>query len=188
MTPQRGFFFDADRCVNCHACEVACQAAHGLSPVTHFRKGVEVWRGGLPEVTRTFVSISCLHCADPPCQRACPVGAISKRPDDGIVVVDRELCTGCRECYAACPRHAPQFGADGVMAKCDLCLELGSAPACAAACPADALFSGAMERLADLAAKRGGKRLGGPEHPSMLIAHHGSELPINALIIGDAPD
>ena len=101
------------------------------------------------------------------------------------MVVDKQLCTGCRECYAACPRHAPQFGSDGMMGKCDLCLGIGSAPACAAACPAAALFSGTMEELADLAAKRGGRRLGGAEGPSMLVAYHGIELPIDALVIGE---
>ncbi len=182
---QRGFFFDADRCVNCHACEAACQAANGLAPNTDWRKVIEVWQGEFPNVARTFASLSCLHCAEPPCQNVCPAGAISKRLEDGIVVVDRQLCMGCHECYDMCPRRAPQFGADGIMAKCDFCLEIGRAPACAAACPAGALLSGAMEELAGPAAKRGGKRLGGKENPSMLIAHHGPELPINALVMGE---
>lgn len=175
---QRGFLFDAGRCVLCHACEVACQAAHGLSPQMQWRKVVEVWEGHFPAVTRTFVSISCLHCAEPPCQRACPSGAISKRTENGVVVVDGQLCTGCRECYEACPRRVPQFGADGVMGKCDLCLDR-AAPACAAACPTAALRSGTMAELADLARKRGGKRLAGAEGPALFVC--GPQIPVELM-------
>ena len=169
MTPQYGFLFNADRCVMCHSCETACKSARGIPPGLSWRKVVEIWQGRYPCVGRTFVSLSCLHCADPPCQKACPTGAISKRDQDGIVVVDKERCNGCRECLSSCPFGVPQFGPDGTMQKCDFCLERGRETACTACCPTDALVSGDMERLAGPATEKGGRRLTGAEGPSLFV-------------------
>ena len=161
MGRQYGFFFDADRCVMCHACELACKGTRDLEFGVQWRKVVEIWQGEFPEVTRTFVSLSCLHCAEPPCREACPSGAISKRAEDGIVVVDRDKCTGCGECYAACPYGVPQFGTDGTMQKCDFCLERGLEPACTTPCPADALFFGTMETTCRNRRREGGQKAAG---------------------------
>ena len=93
----------------------------------------------------------------------CPVNAISKRSEDGIVVVDRTKCIGCRACGKACPYHAPQFGTDGHMQKCDLCLDrisAGKQPACTT-CPAGALTFGTMEELPKLAGKKTVRQLEG---------------------------
>ena len=100
------------------------------------------------------VSLSCLHCGNPPCEAACPRDAITKRPEDGIVTVDREKCFGCHLCLIACSFGVPQFGADGKMQKCDLCLDLitqGKEPACVATCPAEALRFGTLEELSEQA-------------------------------------
>jgi len=86
-----------------------------------------------------------MHCLIPACAEVCPTGAISKRAEDGIVLVNRELCTGCRICFDACPVGAPQFGADSIMQKCDFCSSgpqaQGGVPACILACPTQALES-----------------------------------------------
>lgn len=182
MGEQYGFLLDLDRCVGCHACEVACKSTRGVGPGHNWRKVVEIWRGEFPLVSRAFVSLSCLHCADPPCGGACPVGAISKRAEDGIVTVDRDLCTGCQACYPACPYRVPQFGAGGIMEKCDLCLERGIEPACTAPCPAEALFSGKMRDLELIAARKGVHELKGPGGPSMLIiGRTAGEVPVELL-------
>jgi anaerobic dimethyl sulfoxide reductase subunit B (iron-sulfur subunit) len=168
---QLGFFFDADRCVMCHACEVACKATRGVGLGVNWRKVIEIWQGTFPNVSRTFVSLSCLHCANPPCEKACPTGAIAKRAQDGIVVVNEEKCTGCRECLPACPYGIPQFGLDGTMQKCDFCLERDMETACTAPCPAGALFSGTTEDLARIAAAKGGQKLPGGEGPSIFMSN-----------------
>jgi anaerobic dimethyl sulfoxide reductase subunit B (iron-sulfur subunit) len=184
MGEQYGFFFDADRCVMCHACEVACKANNSLEPGVNWRKVIEIWQGEYPHVSRTFVSLSCLHCAKPSCLPACSTGAISKRETDGIVVVNRDLCNGCRECYTACPYGIPQFGADGIMQKCDFCLGKGMEPACTTPCPADALFFGSMDDLARMAGEKKGERLAGSSVPSMYIHHRpGTKIPPDRLTL-----
>ena len=169
MTSQYGFYFDADRCINCHACEVACKSLHKIEPGVYWRKTVEIWSGDFPEVSRTFASISCMHCAEPACEKACPAKAIIKREEDGIVIIDREKCTGCGICYDACPYGVPQFGIDRIMQKCDFCIESDGEPACAAPCPANALFYGTMEELARMAEETGAELLAGETSPSLYI-------------------
>ena len=84
MAKQYGFYFDVDRCVYCHTCETACKATRDVGPGISWRKVIEIWAGEFPDVSRTFVSLSCLHCAEPACEQACPTGAISKRAEDGF--------------------------------------------------------------------------------------------------------
>ena len=169
MTRQYGFYFDADRCVRCHACEVACKSARNVELGVKWRQVIEIWAGEFPDVTRTFVSLSCLHCAEPACEKACPTRAITKRAEDGIVVVDIDKCNGCQECYDACPYHVPQFGADDTMQKCDFCTGQGIEPACVSPCPASALFYGTMEELTKIASEKKAEKLDGPTKPSMFM-------------------
>ena len=81
----------------------------------------------------------------------CPVGAISKRPEDGVVVVAEDLCLpGCRLCHDACPYRVPQFVEDGPARLCDLCLDRRvneEKPICVVACPQYALDAGNIEEL-----------------------------------------
>jgi len=112
-------------------------------------------KGKYPEVFVASLATACYHCAEPTCVPACPVDAISKREEGGMVVVDRETCLGkdsCDMCLQACPYDAPQFGAEenAKMQKCDLCfdrLEEGKKPICVEACPVRALDAGPMEEL-----------------------------------------
>jgi anaerobic dimethyl sulfoxide reductase subunit B (iron-sulfur subunit) len=91
-----------------------------------------------------------MHCEKPACVHACPTGAMTKR-EDGIVFVDQKLCIGCRYCEWACPYGAPQFIEEqGVMSKCNLCMDLideGGKPACVEACVMRALDFGDIEEL-----------------------------------------
>jgi len=142
MVPGYSISFNPARCVKCYACEIACLQWRGIQAGTvKLRKVVEITEGTFPEVRRSFYSFSCRHCADPLCLEACPSGAITRRPD-GIVVVNAEKCSGCRSCLEACVYGVPQFGEDGRMQKCDLCLdrlEKGQRPFCVETCPTQAL-------------------------------------------------
>jgi len=50
MLEQYGFSFDTERCVQCHACEVACKGLHGIEPGISWRKVVDLWKGQYPDV------------------------------------------------------------------------------------------------------------------------------------------
>ena len=132
----------AEDCIQCHACETACALGRGLEPGMRWRRAGGRFEGRYPGAKLISFSLSCLHCVDPACGAACPVGAIVKGPD-GVVAVDRNLCVGCQACRAVCPVDAPRFGADGTMQKCDLCLAcvpVGEGePFCVSACPTHAL-------------------------------------------------
>jgi len=143
------FEFNDNRCIGCQSCEVACKQFNNIKAGTiRYRKVTDSTTGTYPDVTRRFTTASCRHCGNPRCVSACPATAISKR-EDGIVVVDRSKCIGCRSCRSACPFDVPSF-LDGVMWKCDFCLsqnlEAGAQRRCAATCPTSALRSG--EKLA----------------------------------------
>ena len=100
----------------------------------------------------------------------CPTGASYKRQEDGIVLVDEDLCIGCKLCSWACPYGAREYDRDaGVMKKCTLCIdriynanlpEAERVPACVAACPTSARHFGDLgdpeSSVARLVAERGG--------------------------------
>ena len=158
MRPRQfGFFFDAERCVQCHACELACKAMHNVELGVRWRRVLSVWGGEYPRVWNRGVSLACMNCSDPPCVKACPKGAIEKRPDDGGVLVDQDKCIGCRCCFWVCPFGVPQFGVNGKMQKCQACIDRFAPekdPPCVATCPAEALLWGTMDTLTERVAKK----------------------------------
>ncbi|MBN2239248.1 MAG: 4Fe-4S dicluster domain-containing protein [Dehalococcoidales bacterium] len=169
MGKQYGFYFDESRCILCRTCEISCKAVNKVEYGVSWRKVFDIWSGEYPDVKRRFFSKSCMHCENPPCVPACPVGAITKREDDGIVVVDAAICNGCRDCLDACPWDIPQFGNDGKMQKCDYCLGAGQEPACTMSCPGEALFYGTLDELEKRTGVKKVRRMDGEAMPSMII-------------------
>ncbi|HBX1774123.1 TPA: dimethylsulfoxide reductase subunit B [Klebsiella pneumoniae subsp. pneumoniae] len=163
MTTQYGFFIDSARCTGCKTCELACKDYKNLTPEVSFRRIYEYAGGDWQEdngvwqqnVFAYYLSIACNHCEDPACTKVCPSGAMHKR-EDCFVVVNEEVCIGCRYCHMACPYGAPQYNADkGHMTKCDGCHERvaeGKKPICVESCPLRALDFGP---IAELRAKHG---------------------------------
>jgi len=135
LLKQMGFIFNADRCVGCKSCEIACKNENGTQPGINWRRVKQV-------TVNSFLSISCNHCDSPECFRVCPEKAYSKRKD-GIVMIDSGLCNGCMDCVRACPYDAPQFDPIRHKAsKCTFCLERllkELKTACVSACPTGAL-------------------------------------------------
>ncbi|MCY3983928.1 MAG: molybdopterin-dependent oxidoreductase [Roseovarius sp.] len=149
--PQISLMIDLDACIGCKSCEAACKQEHGLGPHT-FRNQV-LWLENGTQTDLAFLTVTCQHCDRPACLRACPVNpkVIAKDPETGVVSVDQSRCTGCGECVKSCPYGAMGFDAGNHHAvKCDLCADRRSAgkdPACASACPADAIHFGDRDDL-----------------------------------------
>jgi nitrate reductase beta subunit len=95
-----------------------------------------------------YLPRTCNHCLNPACVAACPSGAIHKRGEDGVVLVDQTRCRGWRSCVAACPYKKAFFNwANGKSEKCILCfprIESGQAPACFHACPGRIRYLGVL--------------------------------------------
>lgn len=97
-----------------------------------------------------FIKHNCMHCKHPGCVSACPVKALTKNADDGVVMYDANKCIGCRYCQMACPFNIPKFEwfrAIPKIVKCDMCrttLGMNNLPgtACVNACPASAVIYG----------------------------------------------
>jgi tetrathionate reductase subunit B len=149
-TPARkkryGMLIDARRCNGVHACSVACKAENGV-PLGQTRSWVEyIEKGTYPNVTRSFLPRLCNHCEKPSCVSVCPTGATWKRKEDGIVVVDDDICIGCKYCVHACPYDARYLNPiTGTVDKCDFCIHRVSQelePACVEACPSGARIFG----------------------------------------------
>jgi len=153
---QLAFYFDQTRCTGCYTCVVACKDWHDVpAGPASWRRVLTIERGEYPNPFVAFLSTACYHCTEPACIPACPANAISKREEDGIVVVDREACLGrddCGLCLEACPYEAPQFGAEqnAKVQMCNLCIERwgeGKKPICVAGCPTRALDAGPIEEM-----------------------------------------
>ena len=165
-----GFYVDTTRCIGCGSCAMACTDWHDIQPGegAHLRRVKTIEAGTVPDVSLVNLSIACMHCGKPACEAVCPTAAISKR-DDGVVEVDRDQCIGCHYCFLACPFGVPQYGDDGTMQKCELCierLEAGEMAICAQACPAGALYAGTFEELAEVAKEKIATRLAGATEPT----------------------
>ena len=156
MKMQKGFYFDQTRCTGCQTCAVACKDWHDTpeGPARWIRV-TSIERGEFPHPSVFFLLHSCFHCAAPACVSGCPHNAVTKREEDGIVIVNGESCVGketCGLCLEACLYRAPQFRSEPErpMEKCDLCLkrwEEGKKPICVESCPARALDAGLLKDL-----------------------------------------
>ncbi len=149
-----GLLIDVSKCPDgCTDCVTACNEENGLGPVTRPRTDAQ-WirkvtvRDPSTGLKRSF-PVMCQHCASPPCVDVCPTGASFKRAD-GIVLVDKHICIGCRYCMMACPYLARSFVHEplqdqkpyaprgkGTVESCTMCVHRvddGRIPACVESC------------------------------------------------------
>jgi sulfur reductase FeS subunit len=167
---------DLSTCVGCNACMAACAMENQTSvwDPEKWRTYVHDKEVGMgDDVSRRFFPRLCNHCDNPPCLTVCPTGATYKKPN-GIVMVDQELCMGCRACAMACPYHArievtyadvrkgkEFYGSDykrtsPSMDKCSFCdhrVEQGLKPACVETCVGSARQFGDLDDPKDPIAK-----------------------------------
>jgi len=149
-----GLLIDASRCApGCSDCVSACKTENGWSGHGDPERDVQWIRKVTLKEKATGREVNlpmmCQHCESPPCVDVCPTGASFKR-DDGIVLVDKHICIGCRYCMMACPFKARSFVHEpvtnqkphaprgvGTVESCTLCVhrvDAGGIPACVEAC------------------------------------------------------
>ncbi len=140
---QYAFEVELDSCTGCKSCVSACHSLNGLDDGETWRDtGLLVGGDARHPFTQT-ITTACHHCADPACLNGCPVLAYEKDPVTGIVRHLDDQCIGCSYCVLKCPYDVPKYNARlGIVRKCDMChgrLAAGEAPACAQACPTQAI-------------------------------------------------
>ena len=166
-----GMIVDLKRCIGCNACTVTCKQKNTTRPGVFWSKVNVSEEGSYPHAYKKFLPVLCMHCENPTCVHVCPTGASYKR-EDGIVLVDKGKCIGCRYCMAACPFEVRSFDfgethgyfpdkgyneyeqatdgmrVKGTVSKCTLCSEKideGDIPACVRACPTQARIFGDLD-------------------------------------------
>lgn len=146
---QYGFYFDAENCIGCHTCHVACKDIHNLAVGENFRT-VRTFTTGSGYTPRMYhISLACNHCAAPTCIPACPEDALLKDAF-GLVQIDEGMCTGCGDCIDACPYEVIVLLGSGIVGKCDGCVALrahGEEVACVSSCPQRVLEFGLIDDL-----------------------------------------
>jgi tetrathionate reductase subunit B len=157
-----GLLIDSEKCASsCNSCVTACNTEHNLETFDRPETDPQ-WIRKLELTDRKTGHVSslpmlCQHCESPPCVDVCPTGASFKR-EDGIVLVDKHICIGCRYCVMACPYKARSFVHEalhnqkswsprgkGTVEGCTLCvhrIDEDRMPACVEACNKDG--NGAM--------------------------------------------
>ncbi len=158
MTREYALIVNTKECFGCTTCEVACKQEHNLSIGPRLiRVCPDSPRQIEGKLQLRYVVTHCLHCSQPQCLDACPVNAINKR-EDGIVLINEELCTGCKDCIDACPLGVMCFNEEqGIAQKCDLCVDRvdrGLSPACVNACPGYCIYFGDVSEVTESIGKQ----------------------------------
>jgi formate dehydrogenase iron-sulfur subunit len=193
MAEPMGFFTDTTVCIGCKACEVACKEWNQL-PATnggqntlsgdsydntrrldgiHWRhvRFVEQFEADRRGGRWLLMSDVCKHCVQAGCLEVCPTGAIIRTEFD-TVVIQSDVCNGCRDCIGACPFGVIEINpASGTAQKCTLCydrLQSGMEPACSKACPTDSIQFGPVRELRERAQRRVGVLQGRGERGAYL--------------------
>lgn len=133
-------FVNEKWCLGCHLCEYNCAFANsGMKDMVSALKDKPIYpRIHIEGNEQVSFAVSCRHCTDPLCVKSCIAGALSK--SDGVICIDRNKCVGCQTCILVCPYGALALGSDGIMQKCELCVNNScGTPACVEGCPNKAI-------------------------------------------------
>jgi phenylacetyl-CoA:acceptor oxidoreductase subunit 1 len=95
---------DLRKCIGCGKCRTVCSQTNNIS----WRRVIEKTERTSSGLKRFYLSMACMHCANPPCLKVCPTKATFQR-SDGIVDVRCEICVGCGACIMACPYKAREI-------------------------------------------------------------------------------
>lgn len=176
----QAILYDSSLCTACKGCQVACKCWNNLPSPTGLNANTftgtyqnppdlnvntrlimtfDEREGGDKGVMWAFGRRACQHCTDAPCAEICPSGALKKDAETGMVVLDRELCVGCKYCSIACPFDVPRYSdiPETKMNKCTGCpdrIAQGLSPACVTTCQPGALKFGPRDEMLALAHER----------------------------------
>jgi formate dehydrogenase iron-sulfur subunit len=211
---------DTSKCIGCKACQSACLEWNNLREEVGFNHGIYDDPLDLTPESLTVMRFSewinpetqnlewlirkdgCMHCEDPGCLKACPAPGAIVQYSNGIVDFDHDKCIGCGYCIKGCPFNIPRISkVDNKAYKCTLCSDrvaVGQGPACAKACPTQAIVFGTKDemkahaeaRIADLKS-RGYKNAGLYDPPGvggthvMYVLHHADKPEIYANLAKD---
>ena len=103
--PRYGMVIDLKRCYGCYACVMACKAKNFTPPGVFWSRVLKGETGKYPNTVRQALPVLCMQCENPSCQDVCPTGA-TQTTEEGVVIVDKDLCVGCTYCSMACPYGA----------------------------------------------------------------------------------
>ncbi|HYP34849.1 MAG TPA: formate dehydrogenase subunit beta [Stellaceae bacterium] len=166
---------DISKCIGCKACQAACYEWNDLRDEIGINVGSYQNPHDLTENTWTLMRFSevepeegklewlirkdgCMHCADPGCLKACPAPGAIVQYSNGIVDFIAENCIGCGYCVKGCPFNIPRISKKDQKAyKCTLCsdrVSVGLEPACAKACPTQAISFGTKSDMIEFAQSR----------------------------------
>jgi formate dehydrogenase iron-sulfur subunit len=167
---------DVSKCIGCKACQTACIEWNDTHPEVGENVGVFENPPDLSPDMFTLMRYSewdnpetgnlewlirkdgCMHCADPGCLKACPAPGAIVQYSNGIVDFVHENCIGCGYCIKGCPFDIPRISrVDHTAYKCTLCSDrvaVGQGPACAKACPTQAIVWGTKDEMTEWAGKR----------------------------------
>ena len=167
--PKVAKLIDTSKCIGCKACQVACLEWNDLREEVGENRGVYDNPGDLTPASLTVMRFSewinpetedlewlirkdgCMHCEDPGCLKACPAPGAIVQYSNGIVDFVHENCIGCGYCIKGCPFNIPRISkVDQKAYKCTLCSDrvaMGQGPACAKACPTQAIVFGTKDEM-----------------------------------------
>jgi len=160
---------DTTKCIGCKACQAAClewnelreevgvnvgvyDNPHDLTPATWTLMRFTEWVNPSTDTLEWLIrKDGCMHCADPGCLKACPAPGAIVQYSNGIVDFVHENCIGCGYCIKGCPFNIPRISNVTQKAyKCSLCVDrvaVGQGPACAKACPTQAIVFGTKDEM-----------------------------------------
>ena len=142
----KAIIINIERCLACKSCEMACAVVHSKSGVLEeaVKEQPKPQRRVTVEAAGEFaVPLQCRHCEDAPCIAVCPTKSIYRQNPESPVLINPDLCIGCKFCIMVCPFGVIGLTRDGkAVTKCDLCIKrttAGCEPACVESCPTRAL-------------------------------------------------
>ncbi len=133
-------YVNEDWCLGCHLCEYYCAFANsGKDNMFTALKNIKIQPNIHVETDgKICFAVSCRHCDEPLCVMNCITGALTR--ENGVVRINKDKCVQCYTCILSCPYGAIMPADNGVMQKCELCIENSSGnPKCIEGCPNQAI-------------------------------------------------